>query len=202
MLVASLVLVLAVEALHFHVLVERGVDVLAPLYVQLQVHIRLLPLALVVDVDALDVVDDAALEQLLNRIFHHSALHLLLKLLTQDAVQLLHVVLHEAVVRVPPEARGKLLRCHGRVAVLQLVEQALQSERYAFARLLRLRGGHVVHSLAKVVQVVQCLQQAVHVACRSLILQPDVSRLLVAVVQVRVALLDVHLGKDDERVVV
>mmetsp|Transcript_35695 Transcript_35695/g.79388 ORF Transcript_35695/g.79388 Transcript_35695/m.79388 type:complete len:458 (-) Transcript_35695:917-2290(-) len=98
-----LVLVGSIHDLHLTVLLKRLVDVLAALDVQLQVHERLIAGGLVVHVDALNVVGGVALKQLVDNLLHAGALHLLLQLLTQHPVELLHVVLHERIVRAPPK---------------------------------------------------------------------------------------------------
>ena len=94
----ALVLVVAVEHLLLDVLVERGVEVLTPLDRHLQVVVLLVAQRLVVDVDARHVVGEFATEEVLHRALDRGALHLLLELLDEHAVELLHVVLHEGVV--------------------------------------------------------------------------------------------------------
>lgn len=79
-------------------------------------------------------------------------------------------MLHEGVNRVPTEALGELLGADGLVGKLQLVENALEGERHRPCAVIRLRG-HLVHRLAQLVREVQSLQQGVHVACGSLVLQ-------------------------------
>mmetsp|Transcript_7650 Transcript_7650/g.19494 ORF Transcript_7650/g.19494 Transcript_7650/m.19494 type:complete len:1162 (-) Transcript_7650:210-3695(-) len=175
------VLVLAVEELLGNILVERLVDVLPPLHRELQVVERLLAPRLVLHVDALDVVGELALEEVRHRPLDRRALHLLLELVDEDAVQLLHVVLHESIRRVPAEGFGQLLRRHRRVRVLQLIEDALQREWDRRLRVLLLPGRHVVHRLAEEGDVLEGLQQRVHVARGALVLQPHEPRLLLRI---------------------
>ena len=143
----ALVLVVAVEHLLLHVLVEARVQVLAPLDGHLQIVEVLVAQRDVLDLYALDVVGELAAEEVRHRPLDRRPLHLLLELVDEHAVELLHVVLHERVVRVPAERLGELLRRHRRVRVLQLVEDALQSERDRLLGVLLLRRLHVVHRL-------------------------------------------------------
>mmetsp|Transcript_24231 Transcript_24231/g.71937 ORF Transcript_24231/g.71937 Transcript_24231/m.71937 type:complete len:200 (-) Transcript_24231:859-1458(-) len=114
----GVVLLSPLHDLHFAKLGKRLVHVLAALDVQLQVHKGLLARRLVVDIDALDVIIRVALKQFVDDALDLGALHLLLKLFAQYAVELLHVVLHERVVRAPPKALSQVLSRHVRLAVL------------------------------------------------------------------------------------
>ena len=130
------------------------------------------------------------------------ALHLVLELLHQHAVELLHVVLHEGVVRVPAKGLGQLLGADRRVRVLQLVEDALQRERDGGLGVLAVGRVHVVHGLPKVRQVRQRLEQRVHVARRALILESHIARLALRIPVPPVDLrLDAHARRDDDLVI-
>jgi len=197
------VLVLAVEDLLLDVLVERGVEILAALDRHLQVVILLVAQRFVIDVDAIHVVCEFAAEEMLHRPLDRGALHLLLELLDEHPVELLHVVLHERVVRVPPEGLGELLRGDGRVGVLQLVEDALQRQRDGRLGVLAVGRVHVVHGLAEVRYVRERLQQRVHVARRALVLEANVAGLALGVPIPPIDLrLDAHARRDDQLVVV
>ena len=87
----ALVLVLAVEELLLDVLVERGVQVLAPLDWHLQVVELLVPRADKVNVDALDVRGVRAAEEVRHRTLDRGALHLLLELIDEHPIELLRV---------------------------------------------------------------------------------------------------------------
>mmetsp|Transcript_1048 Transcript_1048/g.2442 ORF Transcript_1048/g.2442 Transcript_1048/m.2442 type:complete len:420 (-) Transcript_1048:691-1950(-) len=195
-----LVLVLTVQHLHRAVLVKAVIHVLAAFHVQLQVHEALCPRRLVIYVDTLNVVPRVPLKQLLNDALHARALHLLLQLLAQHAVELLHIMLHEGVVGVPAKRLGEHLgRSRGRLE-LHFVKEVLKRERDVSLRLL-VRGGHVVHALPEVVDVVERLQQGVHVARRALVLQAHKARLRARVVEVQVGLAHVDLHADHDAVV-
>lgn len=62
----SFVLILAIQLLHFCVLDKRIVDILATLHVQLQIHVALLPCALVIHIDALHKVMCVAFKQTID----------------------------------------------------------------------------------------------------------------------------------------
>ena len=100
----------------------------------------------VVDLYALDVVGELAAKEVCHRPFHAARgaagcqhitgaaravrppcpFHFFLQLVHEHAVQLLHIMLHERIVRVPTETLGELLRAHACVAVLQLVKDTLR----------------------------------------------------------------------------
>lgn len=169
----GIVLVLAVERLDRRVRVKTRIDVLAPFDVQLQVHERLLARALALHVDAPHKVLGVALKQPRDSAVDGRPLHLLLELLAQDAVELLHVVLHERVDRVPAERPRQVLGRHRRGAKLELEEEALQRERDRGVRLVVGARRHVVHGPAERVEVVEGLEKRVHVAGRALVLEAD-----------------------------
>ena len=62
----SFILVLTIQHLHFCVLDKRVIHVLAALDVQLQVHVALLPGALVLHIDALHKVEGMAFKQVVD----------------------------------------------------------------------------------------------------------------------------------------
>ena len=155
--VVVLVLVGAVERFDRGVRVERRVHVGAPFHVQLQVHERLGAGGHAVHVDALHKVVGVPLKQLRDRAVDRRPLHLGLQPLAQHPVQLLHVVLHERVHRVPPKGAGEVLGGGGAGAELELEEERLQRERHVLVGLVVGRGGHVVDGLAEGVDVVQGL---------------------------------------------
>ena len=66
---------------------------------------------------------------------------------TKTFGQLLYWLVKHVNSRVPTETFGQLLRADARVAVLQLVENALQRKRDAVLWILSVRGVHVVNSL-------------------------------------------------------
>mmetsp|Transcript_13521 Transcript_13521/g.30686 ORF Transcript_13521/g.30686 Transcript_13521/m.30686 type:complete len:251 (-) Transcript_13521:639-1391(-) len=172
------VLVLAIEDLLLDILIERCVQVLAALDWDLQVVEVLVTQRRVLHVDAAHIVRELAAEEVGHRALDAGPLHLLLELIHQHAVELLDVVLHERIVRVPAEAFGELLCADARVAVLKLVEDPLQRQRDARLGVFAIRGMHVVHRLPKVREVSQRLQQRVHVASGPLVLEANVARLL------------------------
>mmetsp|Transcript_33165 Transcript_33165/g.88071 ORF Transcript_33165/g.88071 Transcript_33165/m.88071 type:complete len:222 (+) Transcript_33165:302-967(+) len=201
------VLVVAVELLALHVLSQRLHHAPAPLDVEREVVELLHPLRLVVYVQAAHEVLELAAQQPRHRAFHRGALHLLLEVVAQYAVQLLHVVLRERVERVPPEALGQLSGADARVGGLQAEEHPLQRESHRLvlpvapllpphhqrtvrprprrlrpAPLRLLLRGHLVHSPPQRGDVVQGLQQRVHVARGALVLEPHVARLGLGVV--------------------
>mmetsp|Transcript_37895 Transcript_37895/g.96229 ORF Transcript_37895/g.96229 Transcript_37895/m.96229 type:complete len:242 (+) Transcript_37895:376-1101(+) len=165
-----LVLILALQRLLLNVLVQRSVQIFATLHGHLQVVEILVASGHVLHVDAAQVVGELAAEQMRHGSLDASGLHLLLQLVHEHPVELLDVVLHESVVRVPTETFGQLLGAHARVAVLQLVENALKRQWDAILRILSVRGVHVVDSLPKVGNVRQRLEQRVHVASSALVL--------------------------------
>ena len=87
---------------------------------------------LLVALEALDVVLDLALIELVDEVGLLGVLEVLLERVEHDAAQLLHVVLLEGVVRRPAERARQVRRLDGALRRrLQVEEQALQLERYA-----------------------------------------------------------------------
>ena len=77
-----------------------------------------------------------------------------------------------------------------------LVAERLQGKRDAFGHVILLLGGHVVDSLPEEVDVVQELQQRVHVASGALILEPHKPCLGFTVVKGIFRLVHHHLCPD------
>mmetsp|Transcript_7521 Transcript_7521/g.21394 ORF Transcript_7521/g.21394 Transcript_7521/m.21394 type:complete len:334 (-) Transcript_7521:826-1827(-) len=98
-----LVLVVAVQHLRGNVLAEGLVDVLTSLHVQREIVVELRPVRREVHMDALDVVDVAAAEELLDGALHGRLLHLLLQGVTQHTVEFRDVVLVVGINVVPPK---------------------------------------------------------------------------------------------------
>lgn len=187
------VLVLPLQRLHLAVALKTLIHRGTPLDVQLDVHERLLARRLVVDVDALYVVHGLALKQLVDLPLHARALHLFLQPVAQYSVQLLDVVLLEGVAAVPAKRLGEVGGADGGAAKLELVEHPLQRQGHAGGGGLLLAGGHVVHSLSEQVDVVEGLQQGVHVAGGPLVLKAHIPRLLLAVVPQVISGGDAHI---------
>mmetsp|Transcript_23871 Transcript_23871/g.51155 ORF Transcript_23871/g.51155 Transcript_23871/m.51155 type:complete len:209 (-) Transcript_23871:656-1282(-) len=138
---------------------------------------------------------------MLDGVLHPRALHLLFELLAQHSVQLLDIMLREGIHRVPPKGPGQVLGGHRVRVELHLVEEALQRQRQALVRQIRLLRRHVVHRLPEVREVEQGLQQRVHVARGPLVLEAHVAGLLPRVVRVVVVRLHLDLRLDGDRVV-
>mmetsp|Transcript_10812 Transcript_10812/g.33786 ORF Transcript_10812/g.33786 Transcript_10812/m.33786 type:complete len:218 (+) Transcript_10812:985-1638(+) len=163
--------------------------------VQLEVVERLITSGAVVDVHTFDVVLHLALKEPLDGAVHRRALHLLLQPVAEQAVELLRIVLHEGVRCVPAKGAHELPAGHGCLARLQPVKEVLQSHQQRLrrplfptaaaavdrlvardARLLRRLGAvNGVDDVAEAADVEERLQQAVHVARRAMVLQPDVA---------------------------
>ena len=117
-ILARVILIIALERLHSHIVFERLVNVLLALYVKLNVIERLYPSRLVVDCLALDVRDHLSLVELRNAALHLRVLHLGLQIVQQHSAQLLHVMLHERVECLPAERARQLLGTHRLLAEL------------------------------------------------------------------------------------
>mmetsp|Transcript_64904 Transcript_64904/g.169908 ORF Transcript_64904/g.169908 Transcript_64904/m.169908 type:complete len:424 (+) Transcript_64904:1138-2409(+) len=215
-----LVGVVALEGLLRGELLEGLLDAVQlltplPLDVQLDVVEGLVASRLVVHVDALDVVLHLPLEEPLDGAVHRRALHLLLKAVAEDPVELLSIVLREGVHRVPPEGLHQLPAVHGLLRSLQSVEDVLQGvdERRRLASIgLALVGGLValparvlggreillarrvwrvftidgVDDLPELAHVEEALEKPVHVAGGSVVHEADAAGLLPVVVVVAV----------------
>ena len=142
-----MVLVIAVEELFFDVLIERSIEVFAPFNGNLQIVKILVTLRFVLDVDAAHIIRELATKKVSHRPLNRRSLHLLLQFVNKYSVEFLHVVLHERVIRVPTETLGQLLGAYTRIAVLQLIEDALQCERNRRLGVLAVGRMHVVHCL-------------------------------------------------------
>ena len=161
----GLILVLAVEGLDLDIILERIVEVLNPLDVQLQICPRaafstasqvihekrtvelLDPAALVVDVDALDLALHLADEQRGNRALGLGTLHLALELIKQHTTKLLHIMLQKAIQTRPAERLCQLGGPDRLIARLEMIEHSLQGKSDALGRVLFF-SRDLVHSLS------------------------------------------------------
>mmetsp|Transcript_26654 Transcript_26654/g.63324 ORF Transcript_26654/g.63324 Transcript_26654/m.63324 type:complete len:372 (-) Transcript_26654:367-1482(-) len=203
------VAILPVQLLALHVFGERLLQVLAPLHVERKVVKLLCANRREVHVHTLDKVLELPAEQARDLSVHRCALHLLLEVIAQHAIELLHVVLRERVERIPSEAFGQSLGPYARPRVLQLVKHPLERQRHgvhgvrpwlrpvdhrwvvAFSTLplpRLLLGRHLVHRSPERWYVVQRLEEGVHVAGRALVLETDKACLRLGVAQPQVQL--------------
>lgn len=102
-------------------------------------------------------------------------LHLAFQVILKDTVELLDVMLHEALQRVPAKGLGQFRGANRVDAGGQLIEHTLKRKGHGF-RWLVVCGGNVEHSLAEVIGEEKRLKERVHVAGGSLVLQSNISR--------------------------
>mmetsp|Transcript_92838 Transcript_92838/g.271756 ORF Transcript_92838/g.271756 Transcript_92838/m.271756 type:complete len:243 (-) Transcript_92838:420-1148(-) len=204
-----LVCIVTLKGLFSSELTQRlfdGPELLATfaLDVQLDVVEGLVAPGLVVDVYAFNVILHLALKETLDGTIHGRSLHLLLQPVAEYPVQLLRIMLCEGVHGVPAEGLHQLAAVHRLVGGLELVEDVLQSlderGRAALALLAaglrqvlrvallagalrgRLLAVDGVDDPAELAHVEQALEEAIHVASSSVVLQANVARILLAVV--------------------
>mmetsp|Transcript_15423 Transcript_15423/g.33400 ORF Transcript_15423/g.33400 Transcript_15423/m.33400 type:complete len:250 (-) Transcript_15423:783-1532(-) len=216
-----LIEVVSIQAFFCCKIPERLFDIpqLSPVFcldVELNVVERLVALRLVVNVDALNVVFHLSLEEVFDGSVAGSALHLLLQTVTEDPVQLLGIVLSEGIGRVPAEGPHQFFTVHSLVGRLQLVENILEGMDQRRRSSLRLVccllfvpifvAGDAIYNLPELANVEKTLQQTIHVACCTMVLQTDVACLLFGVVIVAcvdvVRLSDVALCTEIQGIVV
>mmetsp|Transcript_10917 Transcript_10917/g.26225 ORF Transcript_10917/g.26225 Transcript_10917/m.26225 type:complete len:480 (-) Transcript_10917:830-2269(-) len=169
--------------------------------VQLNVIECLIAPRLVVHVNALYVVLHFTFKKPLNRSIGRCILHSLLQSIAKDPVQLLCIVLGESIHCIPSERLHQLFAVDGQIRRLHFVENILQGMNQlrrslkvvAFissasilcilrVRILALNG---VHNPAELPNVEQTLQQPIHVAGCTMILQAGEPGLLFAAVIIR-----------------
>ena len=102
-------------------------------------------------------------------------LHLAFQVILKDTVELLDIMLHEALQRVPAKGLGQFRGANRVGAGGQLIKHTLKRKGHGF-RWLVVGGGNVKHSLAEVIGEEKRLKERVHVAGGSLVLQPNISR--------------------------
>lgn len=112
----------------------------------------------------------------------------------------LNVVLQEGFKRFPAEAACELFGPNRLLAVLQLVENALQSERHAALRIVRL-GRHEVNRSPQFMREVERLQERVHVARGALVLQANEARMPLRVPGHAVRRIGLHMHPQEDRIV-
>mmetsp|Transcript_18165 Transcript_18165/g.59353 ORF Transcript_18165/g.59353 Transcript_18165/m.59353 type:complete len:335 (-) Transcript_18165:347-1351(-) len=195
------VLVVVLQVFRLDVLVEACVEILVPFDVKREVQESLFAVRLVVHVQALDIAHHLSPKKFVDCSLHARPLHLLLQPLAHDAIQLLHVMLLERLIGVPAERARQILGGDALLAELDLVKERLQRERDALARNIVLRCRHVVNRLAEAGDVKERLQQRVHVARRTLVLEPDEPGLLLRVVRKALVALHSNLTLHRERVI-
>ena len=154
---ARLVLVVPVQRLRLYVFPEGLRQVLLSFNVELHVVVALGDVGGVVYVLALYVRGCLPLEQSRDGALHACFLHLHLELVEQYSQELLYVVLHERVERLPAEGLGQLFCADRLVHGLQVVEHPLQRQPHALGAVICL-GWHLVHCLAQRVREVEHLE--------------------------------------------
>mmetsp|Transcript_45257 Transcript_45257/g.75534 ORF Transcript_45257/g.75534 Transcript_45257/m.75534 type:complete len:336 (+) Transcript_45257:2106-3113(+) len=192
----GLVLVVSVEHLNLDVLVEGLVEVLASLYVQRDVVEGFVALGCVLDVDALDKVLVLTLEEALDGTLDLSSLHLGLEVVREHAVELLDVVLRVRVLLRPTKRLCELGGADGALGELHAEEETLERQRDRDLLTVTVRG-HLVHSLSEVTEVVKGLEERVHVASGTLVLEANKAGLLLGILVERVGLVT-SVGLEDD----
>ncbi len=146
------------ESTHLKGLVDSAVT----LHLELNVIKVFLAFRLVRHMLAADVGEHAASEKTRDGAFHARALHLAFNVVQQHATELLRVMLHERVERLPPERPCQLFGAHCTLTRLQFEKDALQRQRDTRRRIVAL-GRHQEDCAAELVGEEECLQQSVHV---------------------------------------
>lgn len=83
-------------------------------------------------------------------------------------------MLHKRIQSFPAETLCQFLGSDWLITELEFVKNSLQRQRHRFRRIVRF-GRHFVHRFPQLIGEVQRLEQGVHVACRSLIFQTNVT---------------------------
>jgi hypothetical protein len=120
-------------------------------------------------------------------------LHLGLQLVLQNPTEFLNVMLHERVRALPPETLRQLRRPYGLIRALQMVKDSLKRERKGFRRGIIFRWD-LVDGSTEVRGTEEGLEQRVHVASSTLVLQSNETGFLFRVVAGRAKIRSVVLN--------